>query len=150
MSLPVIAIDGPSGSGKGTVARRVAAELGFHLLDSGALYRLVALAGRVRGVDDEAGLASIARALEVSFGADAAGEETIALAGRDVTREVRLETTGALASRVAAMPSVRAALLDRQRGPRRRRPGHGDRGLPGRRAQGLPHRQRGGKGPEAS
>lgn len=114
-SIPVIAIDGPSGSGKGTVARRVAARLGFHLLDSGALYRLTALAGQAAGATGEAGLAAVAAALDIEFGADAAGEERILLAGRDVTREVRLETTGARASEVAAMPAVRAALLDRQR-----------------------------------
>jgi cytidylate kinase len=113
---PVIAIDGPSGSGKGTVARLVAAALGFHLLDSGALYRLVALAGQGAGIDDEAGLAALAARMEVEFGSTAAGGESIRLDGREVADAVRLETTGALASKVAAMPAVRAALLDRQRG----------------------------------
>ena len=114
---PIIAIDGPSGSGKGTIARRVATELGFHLLDSGALYRLVALAGMRGGLaaDDEPGHAEVARTLDVEFGVDEAGEERVSLAGEIVTSEIRTEAAGGEASRVAAMPSVRAALLDRQR-----------------------------------
>jgi cytidylate kinase len=116
MPVPIIAIDGPSGSGKGTIARRVATALGFHLLDSGALYRLVALSGARQGVapDDEAGHAEAARGLDVEFGMDAAGEERILLAGVEVTREIRTEAAGAEASRVAAMPAVRSALLGRQ------------------------------------
>ncbi len=115
--MPVIAIDGPSGSGKGTIARRVARDLGWHLLDSGALYRLVALAGVRAGLpaDDIAGHARIATALDVQFGMDARGEETIILAGTDVTFEVRAEATGEAASRVAAWQEVRSALLGRQR-----------------------------------
>lgn len=113
---PVIAIDGPSGSGKGTVARRVATALGFHLLDSGALYRLTALAGARRGLPelDEAGHADVARRLDARFTVGADGEERIQLDGSDVTLELRTESAGAAASRVAAMPSVRAALLERQ------------------------------------
>ena len=116
--IPVIAIDGPSGSGKGTVARRVAAALGFHLLDSGALYRLVALAGARHGLapDDQAGHAEVARALDVEFGVDGAGDERIVLEGDDVTQAIRTERAGAEASRVAAMPPVRTALLVRQHG----------------------------------
>jgi cytidylate kinase len=114
---PVIAIDGPSGSGKGTIARRVARHLGWHLLDSGALYRLVALAGlRERlPVNDVAGHARIAAALDVQFGMNDQGEEEIRLGGTDVTPEVRAEATGEAASRVAAWQEVRSALLGRQR-----------------------------------
>jgi cytidylate kinase len=114
--IPVIAIDGPSGSGKGTIARRVAAALGFHLLDSGALYRLVALAGARHRLapDDQAGHAEVARSLDVEFGVDDAGEERILLEGDDVTRAIRTERAGAEASRVAAMLPVRTALLVRQ------------------------------------
>jgi cytidylate kinase len=115
--LPIIAIDGPSGSGKGTIARRVATELGFHLLDSGALYRLVALAGARHGLaaTDEPGHAEAARTLDAAFGVDERGEERVWLAGDDVTLGIRTEAAGGEASRVAAMPAVRAALLDRQR-----------------------------------
>jgi cytidylate kinase len=115
--IPVIAIDGPSGSGKGTVSRRVAAALGWHLLDSGALYRLVALAGVRAGLaeDDEAGHARLAAGLDSRFEVDAAGKERVRLGGVDVTRELRGEEAGTAASRVAAWPSVRTALLGRQR-----------------------------------
>jgi cytidylate kinase len=113
---PVIAIDGPSGSGKGTIARRVAAELGFHLLDSGALYRLTALAAERRGVDmeDVAGLVRAAREMEVSFGTGPDAEE-VWLDGEEVGGPLRTEECGRLASRIAAMPDVREALKDRQR-----------------------------------
>ncbi len=115
--VPVIAIDGPGGSGKGTVARLVARRLGWHLLDSGALYRLVALAGMRNDLaaDDMAGHARLAAALDVAFEADSRGEERVLLAGSDVTRELRGEQTGEAASRVAAWPAVRSALLGRQR-----------------------------------
>jgi cytidylate kinase len=117
VDVPVIAIDGPSGSGKGTIARLVAARLGWHLLDSGALYRLVALAGEARGLepDDEPGHGRVAAALDARFEVAADGAERVLLDGRDVTRELRTEAAGAAASRVAAMPAVRGSLLGRQR-----------------------------------
>lgn len=117
VDVPVVTIDGPSGSGKGTVARLVAGRLGWHLLDSGALYRLVALAAAQRGVadQDESAHAALAAALDARFEVDASGAERVVLDGLEVTRELRAEATGGMASRVAAMPAVRAALLDRQR-----------------------------------
>jgi cytidylate kinase len=117
MLAPVVAIDGPSGSGKGTVSRMIARRTGWHLLDSGALYRLVGLAGTRAGLaaDDVAGHAALARAMNVRFDADSADQELIELDGADVTASVRSEAAGAGASRVAAWPPVRMALLDRQR-----------------------------------
>ena len=118
MPVPVIAIDGPSGSGKGTVCRILSERLGWHLLDSGALYRLTALAGAARGLDpaDEPGHAAVAAGLDARFEVNETGGERVLLDGRDVTRELRAEVTGNMASVVAVMPSVRAALLERQRG----------------------------------
>ncbi|MDR2787232.1 MAG: bifunctional 3-phosphoshikimate 1-carboxyvinyltransferase/cytidylate kinase [Candidatus Accumulibacter sp.] len=111
-AVPVIAIDGPSASGKGTIAARVAGELGWHYLDSGAIYRLTALAARRAGVswDDEAGVARIAAELDAQF-----DEHSIRLAGEDVGDAIRHEDISAGASRIAALPSVRGALLFRQR-----------------------------------
>lgn len=112
VSAPVIAIDGPSASGKGTVAALVAQRLGFHYLDSGSLYRLTALAAARAGValDDEAQVANIAAALPAQFAV-----ERILLAGEDVTLAIRSEECSKGASLVAALPAVRAALLERQR-----------------------------------
>jgi cytidylate kinase len=116
--IQVVAIDGPSGSGKGTIARRVAEALGFHLLDSGALYRLTAFAARRAGVDldDTDKLADIARNLQISFGSDDDGNEQVLLDGEDVSFDIRTEDAGAGASRVASQQAVRAALLELQRG----------------------------------
>jgi 3-phosphoshikimate 1-carboxyvinyltransferase len=115
-SIPVIAIDGPSASGKGTVAALVARHLGFHYLDSGSLYRLVALAALRKDVDldDEPALARLAAALPASF-----AEGRVCLDGADVTDAIRSEECSAGASRVAALPAVRSALLARQRDYRR-------------------------------
>jgi len=109
---PVIAIDGPSASGKGTVAQAVARALGFHYLDSGALYRLVALAAMNRGTDlgDEAALTALAAALDARF-----DDGEILLEGGRATEAIRSEACSVASSRVAAVPGVRAALLDRQR-----------------------------------
>jgi len=116
-SVPIVTIDGPSGSGKGTISRAVAKHAGFHLLDSGALYRLVALAGALAGVapDDQEGHARLAQTMDAVFGVDPHGDELVTLGGRDVTVDIRSETAGQGASRVAAWPTVRTALLERQR-----------------------------------
>jgi len=110
--VPILTIDGPSGSGKGTVAARVAKVLGWHLLDSGALYRLVGYAAHKRRVDfsDIAGIADIARNLSVEFVGGG-----VLLDGENVSLVIRTETAGNNASRVAAIPQVREVLLDWQR-----------------------------------
>lgn len=115
---PVITIDGPSGSGKGTICKLLAAKLGWNLLDSGALYRLTALSAKHHGVemDNQDELQVLAAHLDVQFIVQEGEEELqVVLEGESVTQELRLEETGAMASIVAAIPSVRAALLDRQR-----------------------------------
>ncbi len=111
-NIPVITIDGPSASGKGTVAERVAVALGFHFLDSGALYRLTALSAMKQGValDDEGAVAALAAALPAAF-----HDGAVWLNDEKVTDAIRAETVGEGASKVAALPTVRAALLDRQR-----------------------------------
>jgi len=110
--IPVITIDGPSGTGKGTVTALLAERLGWHTLDSGALYRVLGLAAEGRGIalDDENGLAALAAALPVAFAGD-----RVWLDDTDVTDAIRSETAGMAASRVAAFPAVRATLLDWQR-----------------------------------
>jgi cytidylate kinase len=115
-SIPVIAVDGPAASGKGTVAAGVAEALGFHLLDSGSLYRLVALKALESSIaaDAEADLARIAAGLDVAF-----RPGNIVLEGREVTEAIRGEAVSAAASKVAVHPEVRRALLARQRGFRR-------------------------------
>jgi cytidylate kinase len=116
-TIPIVTIDGPSSSGKGTISRIVAARVGWHLLDSGALYRLVALGGIQRNLDpdDVEEHVAVAKAMKVRFGSVGDGEEQVLLEGQDVTRKIRTEEAGAGASRVAAWPAVRAALTDRQR-----------------------------------
>ncbi|SDS94532.1 (d)CMP kinase [Pseudomonas fuscovaginae UPB0736] len=115
---PVIAIDGPSGSGKGTIAGLLAKRLGWCLLDSGALYRLLAFAARNHGVDltNEESLKLLAAHLDVQFiGATDGQSQRIILEGDDVTQDIRNESIGAGASQVASLPAVRDALLQRQR-----------------------------------
>ena len=112
---PVICIDGPSGAGKGTLSQRLATDLGWHLLDSGALYRVVGFAGRLAAVslEDSDAVAGIARSLDVDF-RPTEGGVSVWLAGEDVTAHLRTEEGGRDASTVAALPAVREALLLRQ------------------------------------
>jgi cytidylate kinase len=114
---PVITLDGPGGVGKGTVSGLLAKHLGWHYLDSGALYRLGALAAMNHGVDfdNESALAVIAEHLDIRFRQDANDKITILLEGDDVTRQIRTEEVGSNASRVASFSRVRDALLRRQR-----------------------------------
>lgn len=120
-TIPVITIDGPSGAGKGTVAQCLANQLGYHLLDSGAVYRAAALhaLNSQANIDDEASVASAMQSLKATFEPDPGGVRVF-LNGCDITRQLRLETTASAASKVAAMPQVRASLLDEQRSFRQR------------------------------
>lgn len=122
--IPVIAVDGPSGAGKGTLASLLAKALGWHLLDSGALYRVVGYACVLEGVswEDHAAVTRIARHLEVAFSTSHDGEIRTAYKGKDVSAQIRTEQSSLGASTVAVIPSVREALLERQR-ELRRRPG---------------------------
>ena len=115
-NVAVITIDGPSGAGKGTISRIVAKKLGFHYLDSGALYRLLGIASQRHNLklDRVSGLAALAEHMDISFETTRHGNFTIHLEGEDVTRQLRTEETGALASQVAKYPEVRSALLKRQ------------------------------------
>ena len=108
--VPVIAIDGPSASGKGTIAKRVADELGYHYLESGALYRLIALVSLGEGILDERALAKVAANMDAGFLKD-----RIFLNKQDVTEKIRAEECSMRASEVAKLPLVRTALLKRQR-----------------------------------
>jgi cytidylate kinase len=118
MKAPVIAIDGPSGVGKGTVARAVARKLGWHFLDSGSLYRILALAAQKAGISagDAAAVAALVPSLDIKFRVQHDDNESIIVNGVELSAAVRAETTAALASAIAIHPPVRAALLDRQRG----------------------------------
>src|SRR3569623_1100588 len=116
--IPVVTVDGPSGVGKGMVTRALRSRLpGWHLLDSGALYRLLAVAAHQTGVDlaDATGLAALAPKMDIKFLESEENQQLIILNNQDVTRLVRTETTGGMASKIASIPEVRAALFDRQR-----------------------------------
>jgi cytidylate kinase len=115
-AVPVLTIDGPGGAGKGTICQMVAEKLGWHLLDSGALYRLTALAASKHGVDlaDEDSVAVLAKHLDVQF-IPTDGLVNTVLEGEDVSKTIRTEEIGGMASKVAALPAVRQALLERQR-----------------------------------
>ena len=116
LTVPVVTIDGPGGSGKGTIAMRLAERLGWHFLDSGALYRLVAVAAMDRGIAPEAEseLGRLAAGLDVHFGTSEDGM-VVLLDGNYITGRLRSEAVSAFSSRVATLPSVRAALVSRQR-----------------------------------
>lgn len=120
--VPVLAIDGPSGSGKGTISRAVADALGWHLLDSGAIYRAVGYAAGMAGIDlsDTQAVTRCTETTRIVFRDPKDGGETrVVVNGHDATDEIRTETCGAAASAIAAIPAVRAALLDKQRSFRR-------------------------------
>lgn len=115
--IPVITIDGPSGSGKGTISKLLAQKLGWHLLDSGALYRVLALAALQQNIDidDIKALYDLALDLPVEFVGSKSDSSAILLAGKDITLDIRSEACSKAASKVAAIPEVREALLARQR-----------------------------------
>ena len=113
----VITVDGPSGAGKGTSSRILAKKLGFHYLDSGALYRILGIAAQRHQVDtsNNKGLMTLAEHMDIRFDSSETGDIKALLEGEDITQEMRTEDTGALASLVASHPQVRSALLKRQR-----------------------------------
>ena len=115
-AIPVLTIDGPSGSGKGTISRAVADRLGWNYLDSGAIYRAVGLAAAWESIDlsDPDAVAACAARTEIRFENDEAGEPRVIVNGKDATHQLRMETAGAAASAIAAHPPVRAALVDLQ------------------------------------
>lgn len=115
MSVPVLTIDGPSGAGKGTVSRAIARKLGWHYLDSGSIYRSLAIAAIAAGADlsDEAVVAEVAKTMVLEF--ECADELTVKLDGKDITGQLGLESTGKAASVVAALPEVRKVLLQKQK-----------------------------------
>jgi len=117
LNIPVITVDGPSGSGKGTICLQLAKHLGWNLLDSGALYRLVALEAENKGIDesDVNALVEVALLLDVSFQMNEQDEVDVILSAKRVNTEIRTETRGNQASKIAAIKEVRAALLERQR-----------------------------------
>lgn len=120
--IPVLTIDGPSGSGKGTISRLVAEHLGWHLLDSGAIYRAVGYAAGMAGIDltDAEAVTRMAESAKIVFrSAKDGGETRVIVNGHDATDELRTETAGAAASAIAAYPSVRSALFEKQRGFRK-------------------------------
>ena len=146
--VPIVTIDGPSGSGKGTVSRAVARALGWGLLDSGALYRLVALAARRAQVplDDVPALSRLAARFDIRFGAGPRDEEIVWLDGAEVTRDIRTETAGNDASKVAALPAVRGAARSSAGvrgapGPGGGRAGYGHGRLPRGRGEDFSHRE---------
>ncbi len=116
-AVPVVTIDGPGGSGKGTIGLLVAKALKFHFLDSGAMYRLVALAAQHHGIAlvNEEALTVLAGHMDIAFAAGDQGEPRVYLEGEDVTSDIRSDHISQMASQVAAFPRVRQALLDRQR-----------------------------------
>jgi cytidylate kinase len=117
-AIPVIAVDGPSGTGKGTICSHLATWLGWHLLDSGALYRILAIAAEKYQLelDNEPAIADIAESLDVVFQQPQPGMDiTVIFEGDDITRKIRTEECGNSASQIAVLPQVRSALLDRQR-----------------------------------